>query len=323
MQTPVNRSDQETRKLPKKNCYRHSGPKRPRETLTSCSVFDTDSRKREEVIAQIAALLVLLPPSHSVDSSVERQQQIAAPVSTFSGLWHVAVVCAFSSTEKSGKGSWLERFNKSKSPLLELKVMLAWDGNKQWVYKALDDCGNLRLHDRKWQILLSLQKAFKAALGTTDLLVDGHDGTPLQVFIDVARGRLSDEDLPTSRIFSGQLDPCGLYGIKNKQIRNILLNAGLARNVMALDSRFMSYVGDRIPFKKNDLSRPDRYLEIEDILRCALIAIQAVRPDLSNLSILDAVIFGFMAHDQPVKGKRSACRPARYHSCRTSHLMGR
>ncbi|WP_186308658.1 hypothetical protein [Paraburkholderia sp. BCC1885] len=117
----------------------------------------------------------------------------------------------------------------------------------------------------------------------------------LNVFCDLARGDTDDHDVAMSATFSQSLDHSASLHIGNKQIRNILVNFGLARNVVRVGSRWPNFFGDILATNSATFQNIDRYLAVENVLRSALIRVHAQRLDIENLAVFDAVVFSHMS----------------------------
>lgn len=247
----------------------------------------------QESVDALARLIQALPPADKVPNAQHRLKLIAQPVSTFSGLWRLFIVCGFSSQERSDPGTPLDRFARSGSPLLDLPSVLARGSNPQWISDQLAQADLRRFAQRRLQLISSARGAFVQAIaGDDDTLANGNAAaSALSVFIDLASGRKTDNDLGGSEAFSASIDASHFYGIGHKQIRNILVNSGLARNVIPIDSRWASFSAGHLSFKPAELQQISRYLAIEHALRRALHQVSAARPDIANLSVLDAIVF--------------------------------
>jgi hypothetical protein len=252
------------------------------------SSFLIDENKIEEV----AGLIEGLPPAADVPLAAKRLQRLAEPVTTFSALWRQFIVCGFSSLEKSDPETPLGAFSRGSSPILELSAVLDHGADGDWIAAQLARGGLNRMTTVKVGLVTSAREVFRTTVGHDDALANGRGaGSPLEVFLDLAAGRSSDRDLAASAVFSASLDPRAFKGIGHKQIRNILVNSGLAYNVVPLDSRWRAFFGSTLEFTSTDLGRRPRYLAIEDLLRNALLRVQPVRSDIPNLAVLDAIAF--------------------------------
>ena len=245
----------------------------------------------ETAAMEIAELFTNLPSVTHVRNAQARLQRLSDPAATFSVLWRKYINCGFSSLEKSDPDTPLGRFAKGDSPLMDLQSILDRGEDSEWIASELAAAGLNRMTQRKTKLVLSAREAFAAAKGHDDLLVNGRAGSGLDVFLDLASGHANDRDIATSAKFSQRIDAGQLYGIGHKQIRNILVNTGLAHNVIPIDSRWKEYVGHRMHFDAADLAQRTRYLEIEDVIRKALMLAQERRNDIPNLAVLDAVVF--------------------------------
>lgn len=245
----------------------------------------------ETAVAEVAELLMDLPRVADVRNAQARLTRLANPATTFSVLWRQYINCGFSSLEMSDPDTPLGRFAKGDSPLMDLQSILDHGGDSEWIAAELAAAGLNRMTHKKTKLVLSAREAFVAAKVHDDLLVNGRAGAGLGVFLDLASGRANDRDIATSAEFSESIDAGPLYGIGHKQIRNILVNTGLAHNVVPIDSRWKEYVGHRMHFEATDLAQRTRYLEVEDVIRKALMLAQERRDDIPNLAVLDSVVF--------------------------------
>jgi len=195
------------------------------------------------------------------------------------------------SQEKSDPDTPLGKFAKSDSPLMDLQSIFEVGQDTKWIAAELVAAGLNRMTQNKTKLVLSARNAFMAAKGHDDLLINGRADAGLDVFIELASGRTNDRDISASAKFSRSIDADQLHGIGHKQIRNILVNTGLAHNVIPIDSRWKEYVGHRMHFKATDLAQHTRYLEVENVIRTALMLAQERRSDIPNLAVLDSVVF--------------------------------
>ncbi|WP_186103821.1 hypothetical protein [Burkholderia gladioli] len=256
----------------------------------------------ESAAAEVAELFINLPRIADVRNAQARLRRLANPATTFSVLWRTYINCGFSSQEKSDPDTPLGRFAKSDSPLMDLQSILDHGEDSEWIAAELAAAGLNRMTKKKTKLVLSAREAFMAAKGHDDLLVNGRTGVGLGVFLDLASGRANDRDIATSAKFSESIDVGQLYGIGHKQIRNILVNTGLAHNVIPIDSRWKEYVGHRMHFKATDLAQRAQYLEVEDVIRKALMLAQDRRNDIPNLAVLDAVVFAVQSAEGHASG---------------------
>lgn len=260
------------------------------------------SEPTEEILARRIAGL---PAVSSVQGAQERCQLQKDPVSSFSSLWKIFVVCGFSSRMDSNPEKPLDRLRKSDSTLLSLDSVLQRGGRREWIGREIDraseSCGNAigRDRERRTEMIVVGRTLFgKARSASSDRLDDGAlTNSTLDTFIRVARGKDSDVDLGSSESFSRKLTPRAgkdftkFYLIGPKQLRNMLVNSGLGRNVLPLDSRWLRFLGYIDGRKKPNLNNDRVYCDCEDLVRRALLKAQAARPDIVNLAILDSLVF--------------------------------
>lgn len=268
----------------------------------------TSTPRRAEVlectdaeIARVAAELTKLPWMSESDAG---QQRAALPSKshalTVGAFWRMYVCCAFSTQEKSGPGSNLCRFEHSASDLLDPDRVLYQYKVPGWIE------AEVHAH-RFWRVSANV-KIVECIASLLDLATADRKGAPvapmplkdlpvagnhaLRLFRDLAAGVEDDYDLPSSYASSKALRPHTekLYGVGDKQLRNILLNTGLAVNVLPLDSRWQNWlkIECRIDI---DITSHAKYLLAEHLIRLAVIKIQPVRPDLSSLAIVDRLVF--------------------------------
>lgn len=246
----------------------------------------------ETTVDEVAKLIKALPPADAVPLAQERLRRLAMPVVTFSELWRQFIVCGFSSLEKSDPGTPLHAFARGGSSILDLASILERGEDPTWIADQLAQASLNRMTQKKRSLVSSARAAFVSAKGRDDSLVKGSAGdTGLKVFLDLASGRVNDHDLASSAAFSAAIDPGPFFGIGHKQIRNIMVNSGLARNVVPIDSRWQAFFGHLLEFSPADLSQRSHYLAIEDVLRSALLQVQRDRSDIPNLAVLDSVVF--------------------------------
>lgn len=260
------------------------------------------SEPTEDILAR---RIVGLPAVSDVQDAAKRLQIQAAPVSSFSSLWKIFVVCGFSSRMDSNPEKPLDLFGKSDSALLSLDAVLRHGDQPEWVAnefdRASESCGNAITRDlkRRTEMIVVGRTLFgKARSVSSDRLDDGTlTNSTLDTFIRVARGKDSDVDLGSSESFSRKLTPRAgkdftkFYLIGPKQLRNILVNSGLGRNVLPLDSRWLRFLGYIDGRRKPNLNNDQIYSDCEDLVRRALLRAQATRPDIVNLAILDSLVF--------------------------------
>lgn len=254
----------------------------------------------ESASAELAALFLELPPVVDVSNAQARLNRLANPVTSFSVLWRQYITCGLSSLERSDRDTPLGRFAAGDSALLDLQSVIDHGEDPKWVAAELVAAGLNRM--RRKELVLSAREAFLAAKGHDDSLVNGRSGTGLDVFLDLASGRADDCDIATSERFSKTIDICKLFGIGHKQMRNILVNTGLAHNVLPIDSRWKDYVGNRVHFEQADLGQRNRYLQVEDSIRRGLMLAQQQRNDIPNLAVLDSIVFAVKSREGHADG---------------------
>lgn len=249
-------------------------------------------RISDGLVYDVANLIVALPPAADVPLAQLRISSLSNPIRTFSELWRQFIVCGFSSLEKSDPGTPLANFASSDSAVLDLAAVVEHGGDLAWIRDELSRAGLYRMANKKRKLICSARAVFVATKGINDELVNGKgDISGLSIFLELARGRVNDHDLALSEKFSAAIDPTPFYGISHKQIRNILVNSGLAHNVVPIDSRWRTFLGRSLDFTMADLAQRKRYLAIENLLRQALLHVQCSRSDIPNLAVLDSMVF--------------------------------
>lgn len=246
----------------------------------------------EATADEVAALIERLPPAEAMPLAQERLRRLAQPTTTFSELWRQLIVCGFSSLERSDPGTPLDAFARGGSLVLDLASILELGEDSTWIADQLAQARLNRMAQKKRDLVISACAAFVSAKGSDDRLMNGIAGdNGLKIFLDLASGRVNDRDLASSGAFSAAIDAGPFFGIGHKQIRNIMVNSGLAHNVVPIDSRWQAFFGGLLEFSPADLSQRARYLAIEGVLRNALLRIQGSRRDIPNLAVLDSMVF--------------------------------
>jgi len=254
-------------------------------------------------VVDAARLISSLPPVDELANGLERRRLQAHPISTLGELWRLFVTCGFSSVENSEEGSPLDRFIKTQGPLFDLAYVRKMSCDPEWVTsEILAHVPRMAGNKRRLVLGSFAQFELTGAAPVAPLADLCRKGESLSVFCNLARGETSDSDLARSATFSNSLDPAPFPRIGNKQLRNILVNSGLARNVVPLDSRWQRFFGPALPVTSHILADKMRYLAIEDVLRRALLSISPERPDIDNLAVLDAIVFQSMSKNGMVSG---------------------
>lgn len=254
----------------------------------------------EALINRLAEIIRQLPAAdESGNVQNRRSRQANAPNFTLAGLWRIYLDCAFSSQERSGPKSNLAKFANSQSGLLDLATVSQRNADEAWVRSEIETAG-LRFTDKKTKIACSAYALF-AALGepsrvlkelpSSDSQAQAH--SPIALFYDLAKNNLSDKHIHRSAKFSSEIDHKPFYGLGPKQIRNILINSGLAFNVVPLDSRWKKFLEDKagIIIDSKRLGQLNYYLQVEEVLRKSLLRAREQRADIPNLATLDAIVF--------------------------------
>ncbi|WP_186084756.1 hypothetical protein [Burkholderia gladioli] len=237
----------------------------------------------------IAQRLLKLPFADTVANGRERRKLQQSPVQTLGDLWRLFVVCGFSSQENAEDDGKLAAFLHADGPLLHLDKIRANRCDPVWVLSEIGGRG-LRFSENKADLVIGNYAHFVEAGMESDRLADRcHGIEKLKIFCELARGTVHDHDLAGSAAFSKRLNAAPFVQIGPKQLRNILVNGGLAHNVVPLDSRWLTYLKGIVP--EGSALTLARYLLIEDLLRQALLSVQDQRADLANLAVLDAVVF--------------------------------
>lgn len=255
---------------------------------------DEPFRLPEDAVDRVATLFRNLPDVAGVQNGVKRREMQRSPIKTLGDLWTQFIMCGFSSQENSNDGAKLSLFIKGNSPILSLRALQENNCNSDWVTSHINEKG-LRFPQKKISLVSGNYAHFSlAGDADTPLSEACIKNGPLKIFCDLARGSANDKDIRKSREFSATLKHSELPGIGLKQLRNILVNSGLAHNVIPLDSRWLNYLADIVP---NKINRPRWYLAIEDLIRNALIETQKYRNDIENLAVLDAVVFALQSSE--------------------------
>ncbi|MBC5782639.1 hypothetical protein H8N03_06755 [Ramlibacter sp. USB13] len=244
------------------------------------------------VVARVAEKMAALPRAEDVENATQRMWRGEAPATVLADLWQKLVECGFSTREKSEATDPLGLFIAADGPLFHLDQVLAHAADLgPWVDTCMNDSGLWRLKFKRELVEGNLPHFAKAGAPQDPLNTLCRNGQALQLFCDLARGTISDAHLPSSKHFSAGLDPKPFPQIGHKQLRNILVNTGLAVNVVPLDSRWKKFFDGIVTLEDWMFSSKKAYLALEDLLRQALIQIQPKRPDLANLAMVDAIVF--------------------------------
>lgn len=223
-----------------------------------------------------------------VQSRIDIQDK---PVRSLADLWFCYMTCALSSQERSSWDSKFGVFCRSDHVVLNLRSLQKELVTEVWLTEQLKE--HLpRMLKNKVRLVYDAYGNF-ARLGSPHLdLRDASATGPLAIFVQLAQGVLSDRDIVSSASFSASLNPGLLRGVGHKQIRNILVNSGLAVNVIPIDSRWLNFM-NLVEFSDwtPNLQNLDEYLLVEDLVRQALIQCSNSRADITNLAILDSVVF--------------------------------
>ncbi|WGS51105.1 hypothetical protein LFL96_06270 [Paraburkholderia sp. D15] len=237
----------------------------------------------------VSQLLRKLPFADTVANGRQRRELQQSPVQTLGDLWRLFVVCGFSSQENAEDDGKLAAFLHADGPLLRLDKVRANYCDPAWVLSKISGRG-LRFPEKKADLVIGNYAHFVEAGMESERLADRcYDNEKLKIFCELARGTVDDHDLAGSAVFSKHLKAEPFVQIGPKQLRNILVNGGLAHNIVPLDSRWLAYLKGIVP--EDGALTLARYLLIEDLLRQALLSVQDKRADLTNLAVLDAVVF--------------------------------
>ncbi|MGF6533266.1 hypothetical protein P3T20_004066 [Paraburkholderia sp. GAS206C] len=249
----------------------------------------------ENAIDAVTGIILTLPHALSVPNGVTRLALQQSPTKTLSELWRQFVICGFSSQENSEEGGALSSFVAANGPLLDLAQVCANRCDSAWVTREVRTHLSRQLRN-KVGLVLGAYPHFVEAGAPGDLLADlCRRAGALKVFCDLARGDIDDHDVAMSATFSQSLDHSAFPYIGNKQIRNILVNSGLAHNVVPLDSRWQNFFGNIMVTNSATFQNTERYLAVENVLRSALVRVHTERSDIENLAVLDAVVFSYMS----------------------------
>jgi len=238
--------------------------------------------------------------SFTDEASIHRLAEIIRQLpAAGAALWRIYVECAFSSQEKSGPTSNLAKFTSGQSGLLDLAIVSRRNADEAWVRSEIETAG-FRFTDTKTKIACRAYALF-AALGepskllkelpSSDSRAQAH--SPMALFYDLAKNKLSRKYTHLPAKSSADIDHKPFYGLGPKQIRNILVNSGLASNVVPLDSRWKKFLEGRagIVIDGKRLGQLNYYLQVEEVLRKALRIASEQRADIPDLATLDAIVF--------------------------------
>jgi len=261
---------------------------------------DVNSFTDEASIHRLAEIIRQLPAAEEcANVQNRRRRQSNAQNLTLAALWRIYVECAFSSQEKSGPTSNLAKFTSGQSGLLDLAIVSRRNADEAWVRSEIETAG-FRFTDTKTKIACRAYALF-AALGepskllkelpSSDSRAQAH--SPMALFYDLAKNKLSRKYTHLPAKSSADIDHKPFYGLGPKQIRNILVNSGLASNVVPLDSRWKKFLEGRagIVIDGKRLGQLNYYLQVEEVLRKALRIASEQRADIPDLATLDAIVF--------------------------------
>jgi len=249
----------------------------------------------ENAIDVLANAILALPEATGEPNAIARLHLQKNPKRTLGDLWQQFIICGFSSQEDSEEGSALSRFVAANSPLLDLTQVTTNGCDEAWVTQQIRAHLKRQLRNKIGLVIGSYGHFYRAG-SPTDLLRDlCREPGALKLFCDLARNDINDRELVTSAAFSRTIDHSAFPHIGNKQVRNILVNSGLAHNVVPLDSRWQKFFGTVLVTNKYTFQYIPHYLAVEDCLRSALIQVHALRPDIPNLAVLDALVFAQMS----------------------------
>ena len=263
---------------------------RPRHRAVNAGAKASELKIQQNASRTVRNLIEALPSANLVPNAAKRSSIQTQPIQTCGDLWKIYVSCGLSSQESSDPDTALGRFCASGHPLFDLDAVHRKQGNPDWIKRELSLHLPRFLH-RRTEMIARAYKMFIAA-GISDIaLTELKPVGPMKLFADLASSRENDRELLTSGTFSATLDPAPYYGIGPKQLRNILVNSGLAVNVLPLDSRWMHFLENAVDAENVDLQRKHHYLAIEDLVRKSLVDAQNARTDILNLGVLDAIVF--------------------------------
>jgi hypothetical protein len=255
-------------------------------------ILEPTSLAPPEIQSHISSKIRGLPLAKESPGAKERLNTQAHPITNIDDLWKCYITCALSSQENSSPTSRYSNFCGSNHPILRYESLCSRESvNKEWILSEFRQ--NLpRMAERKANLVYSAFVQFQSLGGPSLDLRCLSDAGPLGVFIKLAKGDVSDKQLDQSSAFSSSLDTTYLVGIGPKQIRNILVNSGLAVNVLPIDSRWINFLSLKSYYKDNlNLQNKHQYLNVENLIRNALVSAQSSRPDIPNLGVLDSIVF--------------------------------
>jgi hypothetical protein len=199
---------------------------------------------------------------------------------TDAGLWHAMIACLVTSQQRSGPGSLVEAF-LSLDPLpISLEACRQAEDVAVFVAQALA-AARLRFGPKIGKFCqrnLSVFGEHRVALALDSLRDLLADPTP-------ARERA------TARLFQNDAAH-GLFGVGPKQSRNLLLNLGLMRHELPLDSRVSKWMRENLSEAGSRLVLSSTALLDEDYYSFVLDAVQRLCDDVGVLpSDFDAAAF--------------------------------
>ena len=282
-----------------------------RKASTTFICLDFNGMNEDEALNLLAKNFLNHKLVDEVELAVQRKRKIQnARNQKLSDLWRDYVICAFSSQEKSAVGLALDLFVNGNSELLDLESVSKNEADTDWIRSLLVE---VKLHGKIGKKIKTIQSAYRQffnAGGSAMLLAQCDSKSPLEIFINLASGYKSDKNLEDSIKFSENLDSEQFFNIGPKQLRNILVNSGLAVNVIPLDSRWQKEIAKALGvqeenimakhilktssltvLKKVELNNLRHYLYLENFIRRAYLLIKEKRPDIENLALLDAIVF--------------------------------
>lgn len=199
---------------------------------------------------------------------------------TQEGLWHAMIACLVTSQQRSGPGSRVEAFLAVNPLPVSLAACRQTNDVAMFVGEALSSA-RLRFGPKIGKFCLQNLTVF--------------DAGRIEAALDALRDLLADptpaKERATARLFQNA-KAHGLYGLGPKQSRNLLLNLGLMRYELPLDSRVARWMRVNLSEEGSQLLLSSTALLDEDYYSFIVDAVQRLCHDAGVLpSDFDAAAF--------------------------------